>query len=111
MDSCAQPATSPITRHLPSRHHSRCSPPQTKRKRQAPPNRALCLSGFSPVDRGFLHYGCAGGFAFAASILLFNSVCCSGVSTSFSLAIVALWSSFIFAFFCSSLSEVSLDTA
>src|SRR5437016_2951875 len=80
-----------------------------KRKRPALANRALLH--FSLVDLRFLHHGCDCDFAFAASILVFNSVCWSGVRTSLSLAIVALWSSFIFAFFCSSLSEASLDTA
>ena len=56
---------------------------------------------------GYLNYGCVGAFAFVASILLFNAICCSGVSTLFTLVLVAWWSSFIFAFFWSSLSEAS----
>jgi hypothetical protein len=62
-----------------------------------------------PVE-SYLDYGCAGAFAFAASILLFNAICCSGVSTLFTLVLVASWISFIFAFFWSSLSEASFIT-
>src|SRR5208283_3928132 len=43
----------------------------------------------SPVSNCRYAHGCAGGFAaLAASILAFSCACWSGVSTSFSLAIV-----------------------
>ena len=60
---------------------------------------------------GLLNHGCSDGFSFAGVIFFFNSACCSGVSTSFSLDNVPSWSSFIFALFCSSLSEVSATKA
>src|SRR5947207_6627466 len=63
------------------------------------------------ATRGLSGHGCSDGFSFAGVIFFFSSACCSGVSTSFSLAAMASWSSFIFALFCSSLSEVSETTA
>jgi hypothetical protein len=44
------------------------------KKRPALANQAL-FSYLSPIDRLFLDHGCDGGFVFAASSLLLNSVC------------------------------------